>query len=443
MSEIQIEIAGYSKKGHGITDLPEPIEVHGSVKGDVILAKLLKRVKKRRQTEVLEIIKPSSSRVSPKCKHASVCGGCKWQQIDYPAQLAEKKAFIEALYKEHKVDDIVPSEKLWHYRGKMEFTFSQNKAGDRFLGLMRLKGRFHVEDIQECSIAPSWMSDTLTQVRKWWEISGLKAFHAGSGTGDLRNLTMRYGQNTDAKMVFLTINGGSDTPISKKTLQKFAEAAQFDEKTSVFLVVQHAQKGKETTFSEMHLAGPTNLEETLLGQKFHLSPRAFFQPNTQVAEKMFSYLIEIVKKRECKKVLDLYCGIGTIGILLSKHVQQVIGVELNAHAVCDAKEVIEEQGLENIQVFCEDAGAFINDIEGLFAPDTIVIDPPRSGLSKEAIRDIEKVAPKTLIYVSCNPKTQAEDLEKLVNYKIDSIRPFDQFPHTVHVECIVVLSRLA
>lgn len=441
MDELEIEIAGYSKKGHGIADEPKAVEVIGAVKGDVILAKLLKRVKKRHQTELLKVLKPAKERQEARCKHASRCGGCKWQQIDYKAQLAEKKASIQALYPGETIGEVTPCDDPWHYRGKMEFTFSQNRAGDRFLGLMRSKGRFIVENIEECYIAPQWMSAVLQSVRTWWIDSDLQAFHPASGNGDLRTLTMRYGQNTDEKMVFLTMNGSSEGSFSKKHLKTFAKAAQIDEKTSVFLVVQHAEKGKETIFSEMHLAGPDHMEESLLKQRFHISPRAFFQPNTKVAEKMFADLIEIVKEKKCQKVLDLYCGIATIGILLAKHVKQVIGVDLNPHAISDAKEVIEESKLENIQVFCQDAKDFLKEIDGFFKPDTVVIDPPRCGLSEDALKDVEKLAPKTLIYVSCNPKTQAEDISKLINYKIDSIKPYDQFPHTIHTENIIVLSR--
>ncbi len=442
LNEITVTIAGYSKKGHGVANSPKPVEVIGAVRGDVILAKLLKRVRKRHQTQVLELISPSADRQEARCKHSGVCGGCKWQQIAYQSQLAEKKGAIAALFPSETVNDVIGCSDPWHYRNKMEFSFSQSKEGEKFLGLMRSNGRFRVENIHECHIAPTWMTQVLENVRVWWDGSGLDAFYPGTGEGALRTLTMRWGQNTDAKMVFLTLIGASTYSLSKTQLNNFVKAAQIDEKTAVFLVIQHTEKGKETTFSEMHLAGPSSMEEIVLDQKFSISPRAFFQPNTKMAERMFLDLIEIVKTRGGKKVLDLYCGIGTIGILLAPHVQQVIGVELNPHAICDAKEVIEESGFENIQVFCQDATNFLIETRDFFNPDTVIVDPPRCGLTNQGLEDIERLAPRTIIYVSCNPATQATDVANLSNYKIESIQPYDQFPHTIHIENIIVLTRV-
>ncbi len=374
-----------------------------------------------------------------RCSHFPICGGCKWQEVEYQEQLREKKRVVEGLFPDHLVEDVVGCSDPWHYRSKMEFTFSQNKAGDKFLGLMQASGRFRVENIEMCHIAPSWMSLVLTQVRAWWETTPLRAFAPHKGEGLLRTLTMRWARGTNAKMVFLTVHGSSSDPLTGTHLKEFAEVARFDENTSVFLVVQHAQKGKETTFSEMHLAGPSAMQEKLLSQTFNLSPRAFFQPNHQMAERMFADLIETVKRLGAKKVLDLYCGIGTIGILLAPHVRQVVGVELCHHSICDAKETIEESGLENIQVFCQDAGEFLKEMESLFKPDLVVVDPPRSGLGKKAVEDLLCLSPKVIVYLSCNPKTQAEDIQNIPGYEIILIRPYDQFPHTPHVENLVVL----
>ena len=433
----EITLTGYTKKGHATCDAPKKIEVIGGVKGDLILAELIKR----HQAKVLQVIKPSTQRVEPRCSHAGICGGCKWQQIDYNAQLLQKQEMVQQLFAQHTVNQVISCPNPWHYRSKMEFTFSQNKEGEKFLGLMKSNGRSQVESIETCHIAPLWMSQVLDQVRQWWVQSPLTAFKPHKGEGLLRTLTMRWGQSNDTKMVFLTVHASASDHLSKSYLDKFVEAVKIDEKTSVFLVVQHAEKGKETRFSEMHLAGPSAMQVSLLGQKFHLSPRAFFQPNFCMAEKMFSHLIEIVKQSGAQKVLDLYCGIGTIGILLAFHVRQVIGVELCAHSICDAKEVIEESGLENIQVFCQDAGEFLSEVQGMFKPDLIVVDPPRSGLGKKTIADLKRQAAKYLVYVSCNPRTQAEDCQELSDYEIELIQPYDQFAHTPHVETIVVLKR--
>lgn len=439
-SKIELPIEGYSKKGHGITSGPKSYEIIGGVKGDVIVASLPKGRRRKKPLELSEVLVPSSERVTPRCPHATVCGGCKWQQVHYSAQLEEKQRIIEKLFPSHAVQPIIGCDEPWHYRTKMEFSFSQDASGERYLGLIRSKGRFIVENIEACFIAQSWISEVLQSIRHWWEQSNLSAFHPVKQEGILRSVTMRGAHNTSSKMVILTVDARARDHLTKNILQRFIQAAQYDQDTSVFLLVQHAQKGNKTFFSEMHLAGPDCLTEQLLGQTFFLSPRAFFQPNPSMAEKMFTHIIDLVRKKDVRQVLDLYCGVGTMGILMAPHVRQVIGVELCPHAVCDAKEIIEKSGLENIHIYCRDASIFIDEVTPFFRPDLVIIDPPRTGLTKQAIEDLRKLAPPTILYLSCNPCTQAEDIQALKGYQIKIIQPFDQFPHTPHVENLVVLT---
>lgn len=367
------------------------------------------------------------------CKHVGVCGGCSSQEIPYKIQLEEKQKKIAMLFPGHPVEPIVGCENPWHYRGKMEFTFSQDKAGNQYLGLMKARGR--VENLDECLIAASPAGEILACVRKWWKESGLRAYYPRKDEGSLQNLTVRSGKN---EMIILTISGNSLFALNRRQLDSFVEAVK-KEGRSIFLIIRRIAKGRPTEFYEMHLSGPATLEIGLCGLNLHISPQAFFQPNIKMAEKMFQRAIEMLELHGEEKVLDLYCGIGTIGMLLSKHVRQVIGIELSPNAICDAKDNLERLGITNMHVYQGDAGKKLRELLKFFTPDIVVVDPPRSGLDKTSKELIQAIKPKKLLYISCNSETQAKDLAELSCFSIQHVAPFDQFPHTPHVENIVLL----
>ena len=377
-----------------------------------------------------------------RCCHISVCGGCKFQQISYSQQVASKQAQIEALFAPHPVEPIIASKTPWAYRGKMEFTFSQDKKGEKYLGLVMPKSRGKVFSLTECHISFPWMAEVVCSVRKWWQEGRLDAFFPPKAVGSLRTLTLRTSRDGKEKMVILTVSGDSEYALTQSELDSLVKVAQVDENTSVFLVVQLAKKKQETEFFEMHLAGPDHLKEVLCGFEFRISPRSFFQPNVNVAEVMFQKAIEMLELTGNEKVLDLYCGMGTIGILLSRFVRQVIGIEIVASSIADAKDAISRFGIENMHVYVEDVGTFLEKRESLFTPDIVVVDPPRTGLDKKAIAAINALSPEKILYISCNPITQAENIAHFPGYQIVRIAPFDPFPHTKHIENIILLRKI-
>jgi 23S rRNA (uracil1939-C5)-methyltransferase len=321
----------------------------------------------------------------------------------------------------------------------MEFSLSQDKKGEKYLGLVMPKSRGKVFTLTECFIGFPWMAEVVNSVREWWQKSRLEAFFPPKAIGSLRTLTMRSSRDGKEKMVILTVSGDADYALTRSELNSFVAASKFDENTSVFLSLQVAKKGQETEFFDMHLSGPDHLKETLCGIEFRISPRSFFQPNVKVAEKMFEKAIEMLALTGEEKVLDLYCGMGTIGLILSPHVRQVIGIEIAKTSVADAKEAIERLGISNMHVYAEDVGTFLERGESLFAPDIVVVDPPRTGLDKKAIDAINLLKPKKFLYISCNPITQKENLAHFPKYKIAEIAPFDPFPHTKHIENIILM----
>jgi len=443
---MEIQISRYSKRGHGIGSFgTREAEVVGTVVGDTVLVELGKRKRGKHAAALLEVLKPSSNRVKPRCVHAGTCGGCAWQQKAYAAQLQTKQLRLEQLFP-NKLERIIPCDDPWQYRNKMEFSFSQNKAGERFLGLIIARSRGHVLNLRECHLSSPWFIDVLSAVRTWWEKSALNAYHTYSDTGSLRTLTVREGKRTGDKMIFLTISGNHDYFVSRAHLNSFKEALRValpDDNPSIFLRIQRICKGKPTEFYEMHLGGPEFIKETLhlSGRKmhFHISPASFFQPNTLQAEKLYSRALDLAQPKPTDKVLDLYCGTATIGTIFAPHVKSVVGIELCPYAVCDAQVNIKANKLTNVTIIKGDVGTVLAEINE--TPDLCIVDPPRSGLDPKALKYLLLLSPKKILYISCNPTTQSENISTLLEegYELKCVQPVDQFPHTPHIENIAIL----
>jgi 23S rRNA (uracil1939-C5)-methyltransferase len=348
---------------------------------------------------------------------------------------------IESLYPSAKVLPIIPCKNLWHYRNKMEFSFSQNKAGDRFLGLILRKSRGKVFNLEECFIAPEETAEILARVRAWWEGTCLRAFHFRSGEGTLRTLTLRESRRTGQKLALLTVSGRAEFAMTQTQLSQFVEALG-DPSMSVFLQIHQAIAGRPTQFFEMHLSGLTHIVEkiTLDGRtfEFKVSPTSFFQPNTEQAEILYQTALNLPTLTSDSIVYDLYCGTATLGILCAPRVNQVIGIELNPHAVFDGQMNGEINNLTNLQLFCGDVAHVLME-QTVPKPDLVILDPPRAGLDPAALEILRRLNPPQILYISCNPKTQAQNLLELPGYQIIKIQPVDQFPHTPHIENIVYL----
>lgn len=379
------------------------------------------------------------------CRHILECGGCSSQDIAYASQLQQKQAVVNQLFAQFNVpvNPIIPCQNIWHYRNKMEFSFSQNKAKDKFLGLILKSSRGKVFNLEECQLASSWFSQTLKKVQTWWDKTELEAFNFRSGKGCLRNLTLRESVRTGQRLVMLTVSGDPNYPIYRSHLASFIEAI-CDPKASIFLRVQQCIKGQPTQFYELHLSGLDHITEELhvLGRKmtFKISPTSFFQPNTEQAEQLYTHALNLLTLSKEAHVLDLYCGTATIGLIVAPHVAQVTAIELNPHAVFDAKVNAEVNSVSNIEIICGDVGKIVQTFS--FKPDIVILDPPRMGLDLLALEMLQKLSPKEILYISCNPETQAKNIAVLKGYEIVAIQPVDQFPHTRHIENIAILRSL-
>lgn len=379
--------------------------------------------------------------IEPRCPHFGQCGGCKYQHIAYDEQLVQKEAFVRALFG-RETDPILPCDPPWLYRNKMEFSFSQARSGEKFLGLMRKRGK--VENLEACYLASPWFIDVLGRVREWFANSKIDAYHPPSDSGALRTLTMREGKRTGEKMVVLTISGNPDFPLSDSAIQEFADAV--GKVDSLLLRKQIIAKKTPTRFEEILLKGKEAIHEKLYDPKgnpfaFRIRAASFFQPNTVQAEALYGLALECAELCAEDTLFDLYCGTGTIGIFASKSVKEVLGIEIVPEAVEDALENLELNDVRNMEIMLGDVGGSLLEKH----PSTVIVDPPRVGLSAEAVKYLLFLKPEKIVYISCNPPTQAENCRELVEagYRIDRLAPVDQFPHTPHVENVAVLRRIA
>ncbi len=468
-SEEKISISRFNQRGWGIGShapaMPAKagqVEVVGGLPGDELLVRLNKKRKGKWRGDLKEVVTPSSLRVAPRCSHAPFCGGCTWQQMNYGKQLEEKQRRIEALFSSFlgsvEVLPIIACEEPWGYRNKMEFSFSQNKAGEKFLGLIIAGSRGHVLNLTECHLVSEWFVEVLKNVRFWWEASGLLAYRMND-TGTLRTLVVREGKNTGDKLVMLTVSGNPSYALRGAQLKGFVEAVKQAipeeqwKRLSVFLRVQQCIKGSPTQFFEMHLHGPDHIVEKMslsldrpVELFFKVSPTSFFQPNTFQAEKLYSAALNSVSFPK-RHVLDLYAGTATLGMAMAARAEKVTAIEINPHACFDAESNKELNGFSNLEILCGDVGNQLEELRkrgDFVTPDLVVVDPPRTGLDAKALAHLIELGAEEILYVSCNPETQTANIQELVagGYRLVRMQAVDQFPHTPHIENITILKRI-
>lgn len=412
---------------------------------------------------ISSVVQPSPLRVVQKCKHFGSCGGCVFQHMPYESQLTFKEQKIRKLFEELPEEarekttfsPILPCADTWQYRNKMEFSFSQDRSGQKFLGLFLHASKGRVLNVEECHLVHPWMSITLEACRSWWNSTSLAAYHASKNSGTLRTITFRHAITTGDRVVMLTVSGNPDFAIKKSDLDQFVssmkQAAAPEENgfLTIVLRIQQITKGKPTQFYEMRLHGPDVFREKIFleepsGSKeleFQVSPSSFFQPNSKQASLIYSKALSLAGLSKDQVLYDLYAGIGIFGMCASHLVKQVISVELSPDSSYDATCNVNRLNLSNVTVCRADVAELLAKRQEFPDADVAIIDPPRSGLGKKAIQQMVILAPKTVVYVSCNPATQVQDIKELIQagYRLESVQPVDQFPQTIHVENIAIL----
>lgn len=476
LQQITCDVEAFTSEGFGLAYITRstgervPVAIPCTMPGDHVLVTLLKRHRRQNSGRLDQVIHPAADRVTPRCVHFGACGGCRWQHVPYAEQLAMKQARVQALFASlldpaAQQLPILPCDPPWAYRNKMEFSFSSDSKGERYLGLVLQGGRGHVFHLTECHLVDSWMAQCVDTVRAWWrEFPTLDAYHGRSDRGSLRTLTVREGKRTGDRLVMLTVSGNPDFALSKEALDAFKQRliaaitpTKPEARLSLFLCIQQIGKGRKTQFYEMLLHGPDHVRERLFveairgaGAKalsFKIAPRAFFQPNPLQAERLYSHALQLLDLKPSDVVYDLYCGTGTLGIAAAAHVRQVVGIELSPESAIDARGNATDNQCENVKIHTGDVSEVLRRLQEtgtLEAANCVMVDPPRAGLTEEAIAQVLQLDPQQILYISCNPETQAPNVAQLcaAGYQLVAIQPVDQFPHTIHTENIALLRRV-
>lgn len=439
--------------------------VTGGVPGDVVKARIFKKKKDFAEAKIVEVISPSPYRVRARCSYFGVCGGCRWQHLDYAEQLRFKRQHvIDALERtgglKLQVGDIVGAEDIYEYRNKIEVTFSERPywihEGDPAtvaLGF-HAPGRYDKTiDIEQCYLADEKINAILNWFRKAIDPEselrrdlGLTIYESKPHTGLLRFLTIRKSFYSGEYMVNLVVLNESDS------IDRLAEKLHADLPfVSIFASIINSTRAQVATgdVHKIHF-GEGYITERLGKYQFRISPLSFFQTNTKQAEKLYEGAMKGVKEKQ-KIIYDLYSGTGSISIYLSEFAEHVYGFELVGSAVKDAEENAKLNGVSNVSFFQTDLldlfkGAdLIGNFERLNIPkpDLILLDPPRSGLHPKIASNLHLLGAKRIVYVSCNPMTQARDVKEIVSHGYVPVfsQPVDMFPQTYHIENVLTLER--
>ncbi len=375
-----------------------------------------------------------------KCPNYKKCGGCQLQNLPYERQLSFKQVkAIKLLGRYHHVSEIIGMEHPYHYRNKVQAAFA-NKGGAIISGVYQ-SSTHKIVPVDDCMIEDETADKIIVTVRKLLKSFKLKAFDDVAMRGFLRHVLVKRSFATGETMVVL-VTGEEKFPDESKFVN--ALLSRHSEITTIVQNVNNKRTSLVLGEKSRVLYGSGYIEDVLLGKRFRISAKAFYQINPTQTEVLYSKAMEFASLDGEGTVIDAYCGTGTIGIIAASGAKRVIGVELNGDAVADAKVNAELNDAKNIEFYNADAGKFMVDfaVSGETV-DTVIMDPPRAGASLEFLRSLVTLLPDKIVYISCNPETQARDLSFLTRkgYKVRRIQPVDMFPHTEHVETVVLLSR--
>jgi 23S rRNA (uracil1939-C5)-methyltransferase len=412
--------------------------VRGAVPGDRVRARVTKSKRSFAEADALELIEPSPERVEPAAPHP----GAPWQVLPYERQLREKEDQVrDALvrlgrFEEPPVEPIVPAVDPLRYRNKLEYSFGEDAGGDLVLGFHR-PGRFDlIDDVSLDILASERVEELREAVKRWCRAEGLSAWDRRAQMGLLRNLVVREGRRTGQVQARVVTSPGASFRIDELAAAVPADALLW---TRAAGVAETTRAGDTEV-----VKGSAYLEEELAGLRLRISPDAFFQTNTEMAERLYGAAVELAGLTGRERVLDLFCGIGTIALALALDAGEVWGVEIVEEAVADAIENARLNGVDNAHFFAGDVRLAMRPLlERSGRPDVVVVDPPRAGLSQKVVRRVLEAEAERIVYVSCNPTTLAPNARQMADagYELRTVRPVDMFPQTPHIECVALLER--
>ncbi len=450
-------IESYAAEGKCIAKHNEKIIfVEGAVPGDNVDVFIQKNKKDWAQGQVLNLITPSKNRIDAFCNHFGTCGGCKWQMLEYSLQLTYKEQQVkDQLQRIGKIDvaeylPILGCDKTTHYRNKLEFTFSNkqylsremlnsNESFDKnVLGFHAPKLFDKVIDIEECHLQEEPTNSIKNFIRNYAFENNLSFYDIRFHHGLFRNLIIRISKKGEV-LINLIFGEENQSEIEKCCA---AISKEFPAITSFYYTINTKMNDTIYDLPIILFSGKKYIEETLEDFRFQISPKSFFQTNSYQAEKLYQIVRQFANLKGTETLYDLYCGTGSIGIFLSKNAKKIIGVETVEDAIEDAKLNARENNIADAHFFAGDVIKICNDAffkEHGF-PDCIILDPPRAGLHNDLIEKLLEIKCPRIVYVSCNPATQARDVNLLKEkYNINRSQAVDMFPHTHHIENVLLL----
>ena len=458
-NNITIERVGSKGKSIGVADDGKTIIIEGGAPGDVVSILTTKQRKSYYQGKIIEFHKYSDIRTTPKCEHFGVCGGCKWQHIKYEEQLKFKQSEVEnnliriGNLDLPKITPIKAAKNHYFYRNKMEYSFSDT----RWLSVEEIESNkvieeknalgFHIPgmwnkvvDINKCWLQEDFTNNIRNSIRDFSIKNNIPFFNHSTQSGELRTLMIR---TTSTGEIMILIQFYIDNKSNRELLLNFIREI-FPDTNSLLYVINN--KANDTIYDqkvECHY-GNSFITEQMEGLKFKINAKSFYQTNSDQAYELYKIVREVSELSSSDIVYDLYTGTGTIALFIAKNAKKIVGIEAVPDAIIAAKENAINNKIKNVDFFVGDMKSVFNNdfIKANGNPDVIITDPPRDGMHKKVIDQIKNIAPKKIIYVSCNSATQARDLELLKDdYDVIRSQAVDMFPQTHHVENVVLLKK--
>jgi 23S rRNA (uracil1939-C5)-methyltransferase len=405
--------------------------VDGALPGDRVRVEVTKAKRQFAEAQALELLHPGSDRVPDSCLHAGEpCPGAPWQGLDYERQLQTKREQVDDALRRigdldgFELEPIEPAVQQWRYRNKLEYSFGE-AGGGPVLGF-HARGRWdRVVEVEDCMLASEASNEARNRVQDWAREAGLDAYDRRTRLGLLRNLVVREGRRTGELQTRL-VTSPAEIPRPPVDLHTIIEGPSGG------------------TDGPTGVLGRERLAEELCGLRFEISHSAFFQTNTEMAERLYGIAREFAGLDGTERVFDLYCGIGTLGLAMARDAGEVWGLEIVPEAVADAKRNADRNGIRNAHFIAANARTGLRPlIEKAGRPEVVVIDPPRAGLSQKIVRRVIECGARRIVYVSCNPTTLAPNAAQLTQagYRLRRVRPVDMFPQTPHIECVALLEK--
>jgi len=430
--QLEVEIDSLAFGGRGLARADGLVVfVAGALPGDRVRVEITKAKKRFAEARTVELLSPGADRIADRCSHESEpCPGAPWQGLDYARQLTEKSAQVEEALRRigglegFELAQIEPAAEQWRYRNKLEYSFGE-RDGEPILGF-HARGRWDlIVDVDDCQLASERGNAARNAIREWARLESVPAYDGRERTGVLRNLIVREGWRTGQIQTRLVTS-----------------AARFPKPpVDLHTAIEGDSGGTDGPTGAL---GEERLREELFDLKLEISHGAFFQTNTEMAERLYAIAAEFAGLSGNERVFDLYCGIGTIGLTMAKQAGEVWGLEIVPEAIADAERNAERNKIENAHFMAGSARTGVRPlIEKAGKPDVVIIDPPRAGLSQKIVRRVLECEAKKIVYVSCNPTTLAPNAAQMVEagYKLCRVKPVDMFPQTPHIECVALLEK--